>query len=174
MPRVSSTRRIVAAKAAPIALAGLALAPVALEWPAVAQASSSTERLESRFLGAINRVRRAHHLPEVRLDKHLRAGARLHSSDMVRRGYFEHGRFAQRIEAAGAPGNWVGEVLGWTSLRRAPVQVIVELWLQSPTHREVILSRNDTLTGVGVSRGRFEGHGDAIVVTIDFVGWAGR
>jgi uncharacterized protein YkwD len=169
MRRASSTSRIGAAPVAPIALAVSALVPVAVD-----QASRPTEQLEERFLAAINDVRRAHDLPAVRFDRRLGAAARRHSRDMISRGYFAHGRFAQRIVAAGAPGNWVGEVLGWTSSRRAQVRVLLDLWLQSPTHRAVILARNDSLAGVGVSRGSFEGHRRTLVVTIDFTGWAGR
>jgi uncharacterized protein YkwD len=136
-----------------------------------ATAATSTAQLERQFLGEINAVRVDHRLQPVRLDGRLREGARRHSEDMIRRAYFGHGRFMDRIAATGAPGNWVGEVLGWMAKSPTPVRAVVLLWLHSPEHRAILLDRRYALAGTGISRGTFKGFAETIVVTVDLSGW---
>jgi uncharacterized protein YkwD len=93
---------------------------------------------------------------------------------MIRRAYFAHRAYAGRIARAGAPGNWVGEVLGWIVDTDDAVQTVVELWLESPTHRAVLLSPAATRVGIGVARGDFMGWTGVDVVTTDFQGWRAR
>ena len=158
-----------AASAAPLLLVAAQLA-----LPSPAPARPDAARLEQSFLQAINRSRIEHGLPPVRLDRRLRGIARAHSHDMIRRGYFAHRAFARRIARAGAPGNWVGEILGWAAETNTPVHKLVVLWLASPTHRSVLLAGDAARIGVGVARGAFEDHAVAFVVTADFQGWSRR
>ncbi len=162
-----------AALAAPIAAVAVlvALACLALARPEPAPAATSTATLEQSFLGAVNRQRLGHGRRPVRLDSRLRHAARFHSRDMVRRHYFAHGDFADRIASFGAPRPWVGEALGWIAASTAPVQTIVDLWMHSPEHRAVLLRPGFSLIGVGVARGPFMGYRGTIVVTADFSGW---
>jgi uncharacterized protein YkwD len=155
-------RAIGAASAAPIAAATLLLAP---------PAAASDARLEQSFVRAINSVRLEHDLPPLRPDARLREAARAHSVDMIRRGYFAHRAFARRIAAAGAPGNWAGEALGWIAGTTTPVRAVLAWWLASPTHRAVLLSDKAVRLGIGIAYGAFESEGAALVVTADFQGW---
>jgi uncharacterized protein YkwD len=164
-----TTGRIGAALAAPILILVAALA-VGLWRPAPAVASASIIQLERSYLEAINAVRFQHNLPPARLDGRLRVSARLHSRDMLRGGYFAHGDFAGRIGASGAPGDWGGEVLGWTAPGPAPVDSIVSRWLLSPEHRSVLLDPRYERVGVGIARGEFEGFAGTLVITVDFIG----
>jgi uncharacterized protein YkwD len=160
-----------AASAVPIVLAAvLGLAPPAAARQSTA-ASRSVEQLEQSFFRAVNALRVRHDLQPLVLDERLRATARSHTRDMIRRGYFAHRNYAQRIAGARAPGNWVGEVLGWTVDRDDAVPTIVELWLESPTHRAIVLSPAARRMGIGVVRGHFMGRPVADVITTDFQGW---
>jgi uncharacterized protein YkwD len=167
MRGVRPSRRIGAALAAPIVLAALV---VGLGRPASAVAGTSIVRLERSYLEAINAVRLEHNLSPARFDVRLRASARLHSRDMIRARYFAHRDFAGRIAASGAPGDWVGEVLGWTAPSPAPVDTIVIRWLLSREHRAILLDPRYARVGVGVARGEFKGFSGTLVITVDFMG----
>ncbi len=53
---------------------------------------------------------------------------------------------------------------------RARAQWVVNTWLNSPTHRAVLLRPGFKRVGIGISYGTFAGHGGAGVVTADFAG----
>jgi uncharacterized protein YkwD len=110
----------------------------------------------------INAQRRAHGLASVRSDALLRRAALRHSSDMVKRRYFEHtsldGRsFVSRIRAVGyfqSARFWrAGENLGWGVGANSTPRAIVRAWMMSPPHRHVILTPGFRNVGVGVVPG---------------------
>ena len=126
--------------------------------------------LEQRFVHAINKTRVEHGATRVAIEETLVTAARAHSGDMIRRGYFSHGVFWQRLERFGVTSGNVGEDLGWDSHLDVAVPEIVGMWLRSKPHRDVLLSPKYRDFGVGVSVGPFEGYRKAIVVTADFRG----
>jgi len=122
----------------------------------------------SSLLQTMNSVRASHGLAPLRVDVRLVRAARGHSADMIRRQYFAHGAVAGRALAAGARGPLFGEDLAWMTSLTA--QWVVNVWLNSPTHRAVLLRPGFKRVGIGISYGTFAGHSGAGVVTADFAG----
>jgi uncharacterized protein YkwD len=180
MPRmadVSVMRGTVAFLAAAVVL--WALAPAASSAPestAVAR-RGTLERAVGREL---NRVRVAHDLKPLRFGDGLTAAAAQHSRSMLESGYFEHESadgtsFDARIKHFYGTRGWrswaVGEALLSSSVEISAREIVVT-WLDSPPHREVILSSTYRDGGVGVfyapsASGAF-GNQPALVVTADF------
>jgi uncharacterized protein YkwD len=86
----------------------------------------------------------------VRTRRSLADAARGHSRDMVERRYFAHDSPegegpADRARRAGYTrhaDSWrIGEVLAWSRGETLTAAAVVDLWLGSPPHRRVLLSR---------------------------------
>jgi uncharacterized protein YkwD len=110
----------------------------------------------------INAVRAARGLPAIRNTKALRVAAQRHSEDMVRRQYFAHVSpngltLAKRVRRAGYPGGRVGENIGWGSGSAATPAAIVQAWMNSPPHRQILLTRAFREGGVGIAQGAPQG-----------------
>ena len=149
---------------------------VALVMSARAEADSVTppERLASVGVTAptsgelavvrvINTFRRANGVAALRVGPALTRAARSHSVDMVRRGYFDHGPFVQRLRRFGVRAPYVGENLA-SGTKPLSAAAVVQMWIASPPHRQNLLDRGFRRIGVGVAGGstRF--------VTADFAG----
>jgi uncharacterized protein YkwD len=113
-------------------------------------------RVRAELLTRVNDERRRAGRQPLTLDPRLDAAAERHAEDMLQHSYFAHrDRAGQTVrERAGAAGyDWeaIGEniALGQTSVKEA-----VESWMRSPGHRENILDRRYTQTGVGLALGR--------------------
>jgi uncharacterized protein YkwD len=170
----------------------VALLAVAVQAAPVSDASNAPQRaqratsvqaanpLERQLLRALNGLRARSGLSPLRLSRGLAAAAASHSKSMARYGYFSHssedgssfwervGRFYRR--PPGLSLYIVGENLisGGTSMSAAE---IMEGWLESPPHRENLLSAW-TEVGFGAVRvagapGVFAGD-DVAIVTADF------
>jgi uncharacterized protein YkwD len=138
---------------------------------ATAQTGSAAISSSDRsLLGAMNHARAAHGLAALRLDATLQRAARAHSRDMLRRNYFAHGPYLQRIVSFGTRGPVVGENLAWGVGARARASWIVQAWLRSPLHRRNLLRPGFRRVGVASLRGTFNGLAGARVVTADFAG----
>jgi uncharacterized protein YkwD len=140
----------------------------ALLGPAAGAQAGTLSGSEASLLQTMNSVRASHGLAPLRVDVRLVRAARGHSADMIRRQYFAHGSVAGRALAAGARGPLFGEDLAWTTALTA--QWVVNTWLNSPTHRAVLLRPGFKRVGIGISYGPFAGHSGAGVVTADFAG----
>jgi uncharacterized protein YkwD len=118
---------------------------------------------EHAVVRVMNSVRASHGVPPLRVGRALTRAARAHSVDMARRGYFEHGAFVRRLRSFGVRAPYVGENLaaGTTPLTAAE---IVQMWVESPPHRENLLDRGFSRVGVGVAGGSTR------LVTADFAG----
>jgi uncharacterized protein YkwD len=113
--------------------------------------------LESSVVVRMNIVRRSHGLRPLRLSSRLHAAAVFHSKDMGRRGYFEHDSlsgapFWRRIErfypSRGFRSWTVGENLLWGSDTYDAAFAVRE-WMNSPSHRQNMLSRSWREVGIG-------------------------
>jgi uncharacterized protein YkwD len=148
--------------------------------PTSRRAKSGTAALEEAVLGRINLVRRGRGLHPLRFSARLAAAASFHSSDMARRGYFEHDSangtaFWRRIErfypSRGFRSWTVGENLLWGTDTYGASFAVRE-WMNSPPHRANILSRDWREVGIGavaVASAPGEYHGRAVtIVTADF------
>jgi uncharacterized protein YkwD len=118
----------------------------------------SDSTLERDVLAAVNELRVASGLRPVRPSARLRAAAMLHSGEMARDGYFEHGSpygdpFWRRIAAfygmRGYTRWWVGENLEYGQPEITADEVL-EDWLRSPPHRANVFWPRWREAGVGV------------------------
>jgi uncharacterized protein YkwD len=146
-----------------------ALVTLAAGGPAAAATTNARERA---LLAEMNRVRAMHGLRPLRFDPHLHRAARAHSRDMVRRGYFAHGRLAQRLRRYRfrADGRVLGENLAWGTGALGRPGTIVRMWLRSPPHRRLLLRAGFSHVGIGAVGARFQGAHGATVVTANFAG----
>jgi uncharacterized protein YkwD len=121
--------------------------------PPPAYAASS--RAEIAIVREINRVRRSHHLPVVKLTAPLAKVARRHSSLMLRHDQLSHSSFdgssfSTRL-ARGGKRRQYGETLAWApDGTHVTAKVLLGLWLHSAPHRHVLM--NPQLRRVGVGR----------------------
>lgn len=132
--------------------------------------SAAVNTPERALLGEMNRVRAGYGLRSLRLDAALQRAARSHSADMLRRGYFAHGPYLQRLISFGVRGPMVGENLSWGVGARARAGWTVQAWLHSPLHRRNLLRPGFRRVGVASLRGTFRGYAGARVVTANFAG----
>jgi uncharacterized protein YkwD len=123
---------------------------------------------ESTILGVMNQARLEHNLPPLKFDPTLQRAARAHSKDMLRRGYFDHGKFVRRMQLYGVRAPVMGENLGWSAGYRW-ARRIVTMWLRSPGHRVNLLRPGFRRVGVATIPGSFAGS-KVRMVTADFAG----
>jgi uncharacterized protein YkwD len=135
-----------------------------------ASAAMFSRASENRIIRAMNQIRVARGLRPLHYSDKLRAAARAHSRDMMRRGYFAHGSMGRRVSRFGVHAPMVGENLAWGTGSYGTARVIVQEWLASPEHRENLLRPGFRWVGVGSAVGRFVGRKGATVVTADFAG----
>ena len=133
--------------------------------------ASRSSATAARVLVLFNKQRAARGLGALKTDAKLTRAAQSHSDDMLRRGYFAHD---------GPQGTWdvrlrryvrrrvVAEILSYGAGRYATPSGMVNAWMQSPTHRDVILTRALRLVGLGIATGTYRGQHDVAMVTADF------
>jgi uncharacterized protein YkwD len=144
------------------------------------RSGTSMAALEGSVVARMNVVRRSHGLRALRMSRRLRTAAVFHSKDMGRRGYFEHDsltgtpfwRRIQRFYPSRGFSSWtVGENLLWGS-NTYDATFAVREWMESPPHRQNILSRDWREVGIGAvffgrAPGEFGGR-PVTIVTADF------
>jgi uncharacterized protein YkwD len=118
---------------------------------------------ELAVVRVINSFRATNGAPPLRVGPALTRAARSHSADMVRRGYFDHGPFVQRLRRFGVRAPYVGENLA-SGTKPLSAAAIVQMWIASPPHRQNLLDRGFRLIGVGVAGASTR------LVTADFAG----
>ena len=136
--------------------------------------------LELSTIDQINRVRVAHGLVPLKLNRALFESASAHCSDMVASGYFSHSTasgigIGPRIEAFYRPGGHtlyaVGENILWANGSISSAGTVAN-WMRSPEHRRNLLDPAWRQIGLAAlsahsAPGVFGGH-DVTVVTADF------
>jgi uncharacterized protein YkwD len=132
--------------------------------PAAQAAGPRLDRGERAIVRAINRARGHYGLHRLHAGHRLARVADAHSRSMLRADYFAHGSFASRVRRYSSFKR-VGETLAWNS--RCGARTFVRMWLRSPSHRAVLLSRGFRRVGVGRRLGSL-GPRRACVVTADF------
>jgi uncharacterized protein YkwD len=170
---------------ASLAAAALAFAPANHTTHRITRAQVSPRAhvagtLEARLLHGINETRAQHGLRALRWSSRLTAAASQHSASMAQKGYFSHdsadgGAFWRRIASFyGYHGyrQWsVGENLLWSSPDVSPAGAL-RMWMNSPPHRENLLSRSWREVGLSAvhsdhAPGVYSG-GAVTIVTADF------
>src|SRR6478609_5847029 len=141
---------------------GLALACllVCLSLPSKASASARHDRLEAGIVRAINHVRANYRLPALRASSGLARAADAHSASMLRHNVLSHGAFSTRLRHY-TRARRVGENLAW--MTRCNPGSVVQMWMNSPGHRRVMLARSFKRIGVGR-----RAHPGRCFVTADF------
>jgi uncharacterized protein YkwD len=168
-------------------LAVLALLAAAVAAPATsASAYEQTEMqpragLEAQIVRELNIARAAHGLRPVRSAPSLRTAARVHTRTMLDVGFFAHESpdgtaFSERVRRYYASRGWrtwsVGETLLASQGQELDAGGIVSAWLDSPPHRQIVLSPNWRDVGIGAfyapsAPREFDG-AQTLVVTGDF------
>jgi uncharacterized protein YkwD len=125
----------------------------------------------------VNAERRERGLPPLRSNDDLELAAQRHSADMVDRGYFEHDSpggttVRDRVQRTGylkGVRRWsLGENIGWASRSISSPAGMVKAWMESPGHREIILTRTFREAGVGIAMGVPSGRRSGATFTMDF------
>jgi uncharacterized protein YkwD len=142
--------------------------------------------LEHELLRELNRVRTTRSLPLLQPAWGLRKAAVTHSREMLEAGFFDHlssdgTSFDRRIRRHYSDQGWqswsVGETLLATS-EQLDARLMVAEWVQSRTHREIILSPAWRDVGIGAhyafAAPREFGGAPTTVVTADFGVRAGK
>ena len=112
-----------------------------------------TAQAQGRTLCLLNAVRRRHHLPTLRPERHLRQAAVARARALVRRHLFVHGDWMRRLRAyvAGAHRWWIGENIAYGVGPVSAPRRVMAMWMASPSHRRNILSRSFRDVGIGVA-----------------------
>jgi uncharacterized protein YkwD len=123
---------------------------------AISFSATSNER---RAFDLINAERRATGRPQLVWDAELSRMARYHSSNMARRGFFNHVDrdgldLTGRAAVLGIRG-WkaLGENIAYNQGYDDPTSFAVERWMISDKHRDNILNREFTHAGLGIAEG---------------------
>ena len=132
--------------------------------PVVEAAGPSIDHGERAVIKAINRARAANGLRRMRGNRRLARAADVHSRSMLRSDSFSHGAFSQRVRRY-VSFHRIGETIAMRT--RCSPRGFVSMWLNSPPHRAVLLSRRFRRVGVGRRTGRL-GARRACLVTADF------
>jgi uncharacterized protein YkwD len=141
--------------------------------PAAARGGSPRlDRGERGIIRAINHQRAAYGLGHVRASGRLNRAADFHSREMLFGNYFAHPSLnghsmAHRVRRY-RRSRRVGETLAMLGGGcRGGGGRVVAMWMASPPHRAVLLSRGYRKVGVARRAGRLNG-GRACMVTADF------
>jgi uncharacterized protein YkwD len=113
--------------------------------PARTAAPTDAERA---LLTALNDVRASFHLHRLRFSKRLQEGAQSYARRLRYRNLFAHAHLSPQV----------AETLAWGRQRAMEPQEIVRLWLDSPTHRVVLLWPEARRVGFGISIGTYRGY----------------
>jgi uncharacterized protein YkwD len=142
----------------------LALAPAALAGPRLNAA-------EREVIQRLNDARAAQGLQALRPARGLNRAADRHSRDMLVRDFFDHPSsdgtpFDTRVRRY-AKASMVGETLASLPDRHGGAATVVQIWMDSPAHRAIVL--DPRLTRIGLARrwGTL-GSTETAVVTADF------
>lgn len=148
-----------------------ALGPAAV--PADARGGKNRlDRTERKVIRIVNVYRRASGLPPVSPSRRLARSADYHSWDMLRGNFFAHSSssgasFRGRVRRYSGAAR-VGETLAYVPKGQGRGQAgrVVGMWMNSPTHRAVLLSRSFRKIGVARRSGTL-GSVRATVFTAD-------
>lgn len=142
--------------------------------PAVGQAATKSAQravAEDQVVTLLNQIRSAHGLSDFTVSVPLRNSARFHSADMLAKGYFDHNspteawdtRISHYLKAL-----LIGENIAWGEGSYGTPEGIVSQWMNSATHRAIILTPGLHRIGLGLATGTYQGSAGAVMATADF------
>ena len=128
----------------------------------------------------INAVRRSYGRSRLALSSALTRAGSEHARQLALAGYFSHdwsdgtpfGTWIRRFYSPAGARRWsAGENLAW-STPAVTAQQAVKMWLASPEHRRILLSKTWRQVGLGVVRattaGGFYGGRDVVILAAEF------
>ncbi len=124
--------------------------------PASASAAPTTDS----FVAKVNKARASHGLVKVKVSTSLNESSRGYARWMLRRSYFGHLSSIRASHRFGLR----GEVLARTRGGDPTAGQIVRAWLNSPTHRAVLLNPRYRWVGVGLAQGQSESQRTTLLV----------
>ena len=140
-----------------------------------ARSSAQNDRVESEVVSLLNDIRDSQDLPSLRRDSDLNDAADSHSRGMVSSGVFSHDsasgtRCDVRIRRF-VKARMVGETISWLAGTPSTEQAkrTVELWMNSPPHRETLLTASFRRIGVSRKGGTMFGR-RGVAFTADLAG----
>lgn len=157
---------------ASLSMAVLGLITILVTASSAGAAGPGFGRTERAIVRSIDRHRADYGLRSLRPSRALARAADFHSREMLAANYFAHSSrngasFATRIHRF-TRARRVGETLAYiTGCRYKPVHRVVSMWMHSPMHRAILLSRGFSRVGIGLRQGRL-GSRRACLVTADF------
>ena len=142
--------------------------------------TSVASALQRLVTAQVNVVRRQHHLSRLAVSVQLARAGQEHARQLALAGYFSHdwsdgtpfGSWIHRFYPVGSARQWsAGENLAWAT-PDVTAQQAVEMWLASPEHRRILLSKTWRQVGLGVIRadsagGFYEGR-DVVILAAEF------
>jgi uncharacterized protein YkwD len=120
----------------------------ALALAAPAQSAAPTP-MEQRLITKINQTRAAHGLRKLRLGPTLQSGSHAWSRHLMRADSFHH---------SSQLGAGTGEILAWGTCSWFTPLRAVRMWLNSPSHRALLLRRGFRYVGTGWTAGNWRGY----------------
>lgn len=117
--------------------------------------NASASKLRGALLCLVNRKRSAEGLGKLRLDRKLQKAAGRHARDMVQHDYFGHQRpggpdLTTRLERAKWRGTRWGETIAYGCGKSSSPRATLRAWLDSPSHRAILLSSAYKRGGLGL------------------------
>jgi uncharacterized protein YkwD len=136
---------------------------------AAASASTARATVDTLMLRELNRIRASAALPLLRLDLRMSRHAVSHAREMARTRVLAHGPWDERVARSSGRSPRTGEVIGWLTrtLQREEAAALARAWLDSPTHRSVLLDAGFRRIGVGRATGTLSG-APTTIYTVDF------
>jgi uncharacterized protein YkwD len=141
---------------------------------------SVSTALQRLVTAQINVVRRQHKLPPLAVSAQLARAGREHARQLALAGYFSHdwsdgtpfATWIRRFYPVGSARRWnAGENLAWAT-PDVSAEEAVEMWLASPEHRRILLSKTWKQVGLGVIRadgaGGFYRGEDVVILAAEF------
>jgi uncharacterized protein YkwD len=136
----------IALRRLPVALlAGVLIAAATVLPAAPAAANAQSDAIEQ-----LNEIRRARGLAELRPSISLHRSSTRYANHMLAQGYFGHGSRIAVSSQFGTAGETLAQHSGWNA---QPAKTVAS-WMNSPTHRGVLLSPRYRWVGMGIARGR--------------------
>jgi uncharacterized protein YkwD len=109
---------------------------------------------EQRVVDLINQERKKENLPPLKVNPVLTQVARAHTANMAMQGKMDHNLDGKspfdRIKAAGYKYSLAAENLAVGDL---PLKDVIQAWMKSKIHRDNILTKDFTETGIGIANG---------------------
>jgi uncharacterized protein YkwD len=159
-PRIAPLAALVLAIAALAAAAGpvRAQAPAGCPAAEVVVGPARPAAVEAAVSCLVGTIRAERGLPGLEPSAALEGIARRHGFDMVSRSYFAHvspsggtvDKRARRVGYLAGPCWILGEDLGWAPSEVASARAVVDAWMESPSHRAVILDPRFREMGIAV------------------------